>query len=106
MPIRSVRRKSAAAKMAPGRSQNPTWSGQFVRSANGQASLLKSASDSRKATSIIELEKSPHTESTNENADHAWKYQKSKRLGRLELLSFDDGRISHSLLYRCTVCGM
>ena len=83
----STRRKSAAAKMAAGRSQNPTWSGQFVRSANGQASLLKSASNSRKATSIVELEKSPHTQSTNENADHAWKYQKSKRLGRLELVS-------------------
>ena len=45
----STRRKSAAVKMVAGRSQNPTSSGQFVRSANGLASPLKSASASRKA---------------------------------------------------------
>ena len=45
----STRRKSAAAKMEAGRSRNPTLSGQFVLSANGLASRLKSASDSRKA---------------------------------------------------------
>ena len=45
----STRRKSAAVKMVAGRSQNPTLSGQFVLSANGLASLLKSASASRKA---------------------------------------------------------
>ena len=35
----SIQRKSAAAKMEVGFSQNSTWSGQFVRSANGLASL-------------------------------------------------------------------